>query len=301
MTWKAVTSSHPLHLSLANNSSEGVTGISSNYGVISKEQHVPQQYLPGIGLDSAFVPTAGQRIANELYPTAAGQIENGSSDHAWEDIGTGIWGAGKWLADFLLLDSLRTIFNPESNMIDRGVAVAEFFPVGKVFKAAKMADEIPNLKKAEGVIEETNNKAEVIRDNNNHIRNDNNKEVNVQGREISNLNIDEAKEVLIKRLQNGEISIEDLKSLIPKSSTNSFLPPERIKEGEKYTFTLSDGKKAIIRWHSPDIGLKEMYPDSNSANRWTAQITFGKRSLGTDGEWHRNTSLNKVHIPIKGK
>ncbi|MDA7027873.1 pre-toxin TG domain-containing protein, partial [Bacillus sp. CLL-7-23] len=128
-----------------------------------------------------------------------------------------------------------------------------------------------------------------------------NKHLGKTNQSISNLKRDEAREVLQNSLKNGELSLNDLNSYIPKGTKNTFKSSERIVDGKKYSFELKDGQKATIRWHSPDKKAKELYPDSSSGTRWTAQIKIGNKSLGADGKWYKNQSLNIVHIPIKGR
>lgn len=121
------------------------------------------------------------------------------------------------------------------------------------------------------------------------------------GHHFISLTRDEARAEVQQLLINGEVRLEDLRSIIPEGIENTFLPSDRIKEGEKYEFSLVDGQKVIIRWHSPDTKAKELYPESSSGTRWTAQIKIGNKSLGSDGKWYKNQSINAVHIPIKGR
>ncbi|MCI8410447.1 MAG: hypothetical protein HFJ09_14450 [Lachnospiraceae bacterium] len=97
------------------------------------------------------------------------------------------------------------------------------------------------------------------------------------------------------------MNLEKLKEIIPKNTPNTFIPTNTIKDGAKYEFVLSDGQKAIIRWHEPDPIAASKYPGCASGSRYTAQIKIGNKQLKTTGEWTKNQSLNEVHIPIEGK
>jgi RHS repeat-associated protein len=117
---------------------------------------------------------------------------------------------------------------------------------------------------------------------------------------IARLTRDEARDAVQGVLRNGEFGLDDLKSMIPDGVENTFKATDRIKDGQKYVFELADGQKATIRWHAPDPEAAIKYPGSASGTRWTAQIKVGNKSLGADGKWYKNQSLNIVHIPIEG-
>jgi RHS repeat-associated protein len=126
------------------------------------------------------------------------------------------------------------------------------------------------------------------------------KETGNFGQRITKLTRDEARDAVQGMLKKGEFGMDDLKSMIPDGVDNTFFPTDRIKEGQKYIFELADGQKATIRWHAPDPEVAIKYPGSTSGTRWTAQIKIGNKSLGADGKWYKNQSLNIVHIPIEG-
>lgn len=98
-------------------------------------------------------------------------------------------------------------------------------------------------------------------------------------------------------LSDGKVSESDLRTLVPDNTPNTFKPSETIEKGYKYNFQV-DERKVEIKWHSPDLNAKELYPDSNSGNMWTAQIKIGKKLLGQDGNFYRKPS-NLTHIPIE--
>ncbi|WP_155814955.1 hypothetical protein [Bacillus coahuilensis] len=98
-------------------------------------------------------------------------------------------------------------------------------------------------------------------------------------------------------IRNGKISVDDLKSMIPKNTPNTFRPSETIKEGYKYKFEVN-GQKVEVKWHSPDLNAKQLYPNSNSGNMWTAQVKIGKKLLGQDGNLYKKPN-NLTHIPIQ--
>ncbi|WP_248700207.1 hypothetical protein [Lysinibacillus odysseyi] len=102
-------------------------------------------------------------------------------------------------------------------------------------------------------------------------------------------------------MKNGDVNMSSLESKIPLYIPHSFKPTDIITEGAKYEFSLADGQKAIIRWHSPDPIAAGKYLGSASSSRWTAQIKIGNKQLKSDGTWTKNQSLNEVHISIEGK
>ncbi|MBS7532047.1 hypothetical protein IC619_016565, partial [Hazenella sp. IB182353] len=107
----------------------------------------------------------------------------------------------------------------------------------------------------------------------------------------------DAKFAATSLLRNGKVSVDNLKSMIPKGTPNTFRPSETIKEGYKYRFDIN-GQKIEIKWHSPDLNAKQLYPNSNSGNMWTAQIKIGRKLLGQDGGFYRRAS-DKTHIPLE--
>ncbi|MFJ6267110.1 hypothetical protein ACIQGW_19305 [Lysinibacillus xylanilyticus] len=118
---------------------------------------------------------------------------------------------------------------------------------------------------------------------------------------IGNQTRDQTRHTTQNQLKNGEVSMSNLESMIPSNIPNTFKPTDTITDGAKYEFTLADGQKAIIRWHSPDPVAASKYPGSASGSRWTTQIKIGNKQLKSDGTWTKNQSLNEVHIPIEGK
>ena len=118
---------------------------------------------------------------------------------------------------------------------------------------------------------------------------------------IGNKTRDQARHTAQNLLKNGEVSMSNLESMIPSNIPNSFKPTDTTTDGAKYEFTLADGQKAIIRWHSPDPVAASKYPGSASGSRWAAQIKIGNKQLKSDGTWTKKQYLNEVHISIEGK
>ncbi|WP_342573559.1 hypothetical protein MHH37_13995 [Solibacillus sp. FSL K6-1781] len=58
------------------------------------------------------------------------------------DVGSGVTKVGKGLLDFLILDDVNTLADKDASLLDKGIAVASFIPVGKVLKIPKAIDKI---------------------------------------------------------------------------------------------------------------------------------------------------------------
>ncbi|MBC1896970.1 hypothetical protein HCA68_04710 [Listeria booriae] len=118
---------------------------------------------------------------------------------------------------------------------------------------------------------------------------------------VGTLNREQTRIVVENLLDNGEISLKDLQNMIPEGTPNTFKPTDTMKIGGKFEFQLSDGQKAIIRWHEPDPVAAAKFPNSTSGSRWTAQIKIGNKQVTVDGLWTKKQNLNEVHIPIQGR
>ncbi|MGX7420756.1 pre-toxin TG domain-containing protein, partial [Carnobacterium gallinarum] len=118
---------------------------------------------------------------------------------------------------------------------------------------------------------------------------------------VETLNRDQTRTIVENLLDNGEISLKDLQNMIPEGTPNTFKPTDTMKNGAKYEFQLSDGQKAIVRWHEPDPVAAAKFPDSASGSRWTAQIKIGNKQVTIDGLWTKKQNLNEVHVPIQGR
>ncbi|OJG75016.1 hypothetical protein RV12_GL002061 [Enterococcus quebecensis] len=118
---------------------------------------------------------------------------------------------------------------------------------------------------------------------------------------VETLNRDQTRTVVENLLDNGEISLKDLQNMVPEGTPNTFKPTDTMKNGAKYEFQLSDGQKAIIRWHEPDLVAAAKFPNSSSGSRWTAQIKIGNKQVTVDGLWTKKQNLNEVHVPIQGR
>ncbi|MBC1488875.1 hypothetical protein HCJ52_07930 [Listeria sp. FSL L7-1485] len=97
------------------------------------------------------------------------------------------------------------------------------------------------------------------------------------------------------------MSLKDLQNMVPEGTPNTFKPTDAIKNGAKYEFQLSDGQKAIIRWHEPDPVAAAKFPNSASGSSWTAQIKIGNKQVTVDGLWTKKQNSNEVHVPIQGR
>ncbi|EOH96172.1 hypothetical protein UAY_03082 [Enterococcus moraviensis ATCC BAA-383] len=86
-----------------------------------------------------------------------------------------------------------------------------------------------------------------------------------------------------------------------QGTSNAFKSTDTMKNGAKYEFQLSDGQKAIIRWHEPDPVAAAKFPNSASGSRWTAQIKIGNKQVTVEGLWTKKQNLNEVHVPVQGR
>ncbi len=59
-----------------------------------------------------------------------------------KDVGNGALDLGKEALDFLILDDLNTLADGDASLLDKGIAAASFIPIGKVFKGAKLIDNV---------------------------------------------------------------------------------------------------------------------------------------------------------------
>lgn len=69
-----------------------------------------------------------------------------------KDAGNFVKNAVKEGIDFLVLDDVKTIFNPDAGVVDKGLAIISLFPAGKVVKSGK----IYSLLKKSGKKDEVN-------------------------------------------------------------------------------------------------------------------------------------------------
>lgn len=53
----------------------------------------------------------------------------------------------------------------------------------------------------------------------------------------------------------------------------------------------------MATWHASDANAAAKFPGINLGSGWTAQIKFGNKLLGQDGNFYRNPS-NITHIPV---
>ncbi|MEK4081043.1 T7SS effector LXG polymorphic toxin [Solibacillus sp. FSL K6-1126] len=113
-----------------------------------------QQPLVTFGLSGAMVSTnfvsfmkqKEKEIVKELSTTAT-TVDNVKDEgngflNFLGDVGSGATKVGKGLLDFLILDDVNTLADKNASLLDKGIAVASFIPVGKVLKIPKAIDKI---------------------------------------------------------------------------------------------------------------------------------------------------------------
>ncbi|MEK4527884.1 MULTISPECIES: polymorphic toxin-type HINT domain-containing protein [Paenibacillus] len=135
--------------------------------IVSKEEkvHNPFRYSGELWDDTTelqylrarwYDPSLGRFITEDTFEgdlqnpmTQNGYVYAGNNALIYVDPSGNVW---KWVGDswkvvkkagvatanFLILDDLKTFIDPKSSLFDRGMAVAGFLPVGKVFKGGKL-------------------------------------------------------------------------------------------------------------------------------------------------------------------
>lgn len=193
------------------------------------------------------------------------------------------------VAEFLIIDDVRTLFDPNASGYDKALAAAGFFPFGKVIKGGKLILKFTNKsgRVVERVVKNTPDQVKVADqaiDKGNKI-----------GKPVVLYNPKFAAQQLLK---NGKIELAKLEMMVPNGAANGFRPSATIADGFKYNYTIN-GTKIEIKWHAPDAKAAAKYPGSNSGSVWTAQIKIGNELLGQDGKFYAKPG-NITHIPVEG-
>jgi hypothetical protein len=170
------------------------------------------------------------------------------------------------VAEFLIIDDIRTLFNPNASGYDKALAAAGFFPFGKVIKGGKLFLKFTN--KSGRVVER------VVK------------------------NTPEQVKIADQAIDRGKKIGKPVVLYNPKFAANGFKPSATIADGYKYNYTIN-GTKIEIKWHAPDAKAAAKYPGSNSGSVWTAQIKIGGELLGQDGKFYSKPE-NITHIPVEG-
>ncbi|WP_254369135.1 hypothetical protein [Pseudoalteromonas lipolytica] len=101
-------------------------------------------------------------------------------------------------------------------------------------------------------------------------------------------------------VKDGAIDASVLKSFVPESIKNDFFPTDRVPAGQSFRFKVGD-TKVHLKWHSPDLAMRQKYRTSNLGRVWTAQIKVGRHYLLTNGHWSARKGIqksNRAHIPV---
>ncbi|MBC1729064.1 pre-toxin TG domain-containing protein [Listeria seeligeri] len=182
---------------------------------------------------------------------------------------------------------------------ERGLSLIYIIPLAKVGKYGVKGFKFV----AEGMedINKLNKKADKVKEAEKSTKKASGAGTEIGKYSVETLNRDQARTVVENLLDNGEISLKDLQNMVPEGIPNTFKPTDTIKNGAKYEFQLSDGQKAIIRWHEPDPAAAAKFPNSASGSSWTAQIKIGNKQVTVDGLWTKKQNSNEVHVPIQGR
>lgn len=101
-------------------------------------------------------------------------------------------------------------------------------------------------------------------------------------------------------VKDGVIDVSSLKTFIPEDIVDKFFPSDRLAAGQSFKFVIGD-TKVQMKWHSPDLLIRQQFPKSNSGRAWTAQIRVGKHWLLSNGKWSARKGVQKssrAHIPV---
>jgi len=164
--WQSFASQNPLMIALAYRTQSldqvinmnplfnpgGIGG--ANPYTLSGLYLTGQQPLGTFGLSGAMVSTnfvsfmkqQEKEVAKELSATAT-TVDNVKDEgngflNFLGDVGSGATKVGKGLLDFLLLDDVNTLADKDASLLDKGIALASFIPIGKVLKIPKAIDKI---------------------------------------------------------------------------------------------------------------------------------------------------------------
>ncbi|MEK4130762.1 T7SS effector LXG polymorphic toxin [Solibacillus sp. FSL W8-0474] len=164
--WQSFASQNPLMIALAYRTQSldqvinmnplfnpgGIGG--ANPYTLSGLYLTSQQPLGTFGLSGAMVSTnfvsfmkqKEKEVAKELSATAT-TVDNVKEEgngflNFLGDVGSGATKVGKGLLDFLILDDVNTLADKDASLLDKGIALASFIPVGKVLKIPKAIDKI---------------------------------------------------------------------------------------------------------------------------------------------------------------
>ncbi|MCM3720612.1 polymorphic toxin type 15 domain-containing protein [Solibacillus isronensis] len=164
--WQSFASQNPLMIALAYRTQSldqvinmnplfnpGGIGGANPYTLPGLYQN-GQQPLGTFGLSGAMVSTnfvsfmkqQEKEIVKELSTTAT-TVDNVKDEgngflNFLGDVGSGATKVGKGLLDFLILDDVNTLADKDASLLDKGIALASFIPVGKVLKIPKAIDKI---------------------------------------------------------------------------------------------------------------------------------------------------------------
>ncbi|SOC44180.1 T7SS effector LXG polymorphic toxin [Ureibacillus acetophenoni] len=171
--WKAFAQQNPLMITLAARTmsmdsiigmdpllAPGMIGGANPYS-LSSIQLTGQLPIYNFGINGASVSTnfvsfkkkQEEEIAKELscpvpdvnevteeengFLAFLGDIGNGAVE-----LGKGALTVGKEVADFIILDDINTLMDPNASGADKGFAVASFIPIGKLVKGGKLVGKI---------------------------------------------------------------------------------------------------------------------------------------------------------------
>ncbi|RSK31951.1 T7SS effector LXG polymorphic toxin [Bhargavaea beijingensis] len=144
-SWKAVTARHPLRLSLTAHDAS-VDGLSNMSGLIRPNT------VSGANSYPVPVAIAGETNTYNLSESIPDKDEEGIRENSvvqfLEEAGEGAMSVGKGIMDFLFLEDLETLTDPETSSGEKVLAGASLLPVGKLIKGIKLGGEILGISNA---------------------------------------------------------------------------------------------------------------------------------------------------------
>ena len=81
---------------------------------------------------SAIITASGKSVAGQVTSTSATAVEKPKKKK------NKVFGFLKDAADFLILDDVKTVFDPKASFLDKGVAIFSVTPAGKAVKAGRL-------------------------------------------------------------------------------------------------------------------------------------------------------------------
>ncbi|MCR8854592.1 hypothetical protein [Lysinibacillus fusiformis] len=135
---------------ISNINNYSITTSYSDYEniIVSANRHKSEN--PNTYTDSVTISdTSRQLVAKQASGNLLDKVKDwANSSVQWlKDAGNFVKNAVKEGIDFLVLDDVKTIFNPDAGALDKSIAAISLFPAGKVVKSGKIYKLLKNADK----------------------------------------------------------------------------------------------------------------------------------------------------------